>query len=340
MSDIAARIASLPPEKRALLAARLSASRRPAIDRGRISSRDRSIPAPLSYTQRGVWFLDQLYPDSVAYNSPIALRFLGSLDTDALEWSFNQILSRHELLRARFELRNGDPVQCETSFRWTSLSTISFDRLAETERMETARSEAVREARRPLKLVDGLLWRAKLLRCSEDEHIFLMVLHHIVCDGWSIGVLVRELLSGYERFLRGDTSPLPALPIQYADYAVWQRQELAGASLRRQVQIWRERLEGAGSAQLIPLDKPRPAESTFRGQRVVSHLPRELTESLQQLARREGATLFMVMLAAFKVLLSRYSGETDVIVGSPIFNRERSELESLIGFFANTICIA
>ena len=272
----------------------------------------------------------------MAYNSPIAVRFVGPLDTNALEWSLNQILLRHDLLRAKFELRDGDPVQYETSFRPTKLSTISFDGVPESQRMEAARAEAVREARRPLNLAEGPLWRAKLLRCSEREHIFVMVLHHIICDGWSIGVLVRELFSGYARYLRGDTSPLPPLPIQYADYAVWQRQELAGATLRRQVEIWRKRLEGAGSAQLIPLDKPRPAEPTFRGARIFSHLTPQLTEALQRLARTEGATLFMVLLAAFKVLLARYSGETDVIVGSPIANRERSELEGLIGFFANT----
>ena len=187
----------------------------PAIDRGRIPSRDRSVPAPLSYTQRGVWFLDQLYPGNVAYNSPIAVRFVGSLDTNALEWSLNQVLLRHDLLRAKFEMRDGDPVQYETSFRPTKLSTISFDAISPSARMEAARAAAVREARRPLDLVDGPLWRAKLLRWSKHEHIFVMVLHHIVCDGWSIGVLVRELFSGYERFLRDDTSPSPALCIQY-----------------------------------------------------------------------------------------------------------------------------
>ena len=301
--------------------------------------RDRHVPAPLSYTQRGVWFLDQLYPENVAYNSPIAVRFVGSLNREALEWSLNQILLRHDLLRAKFEMHDGDPAQYETSFRPTKLSTISFDNIPPSARMEAARAEAVHEARRPLNLVHGPLWRAKLLRCSEHEHIFVMVLHHIICDGWSIGVLVRELFSGYERFSRGDTSPSPPLPVQYADYAVWQRQELAGAKLQRQVQIWRERLEGVASAQLIPLDKPRPGDPTFQGARVFSRFPAELTESLQQLARREGATLFMVLLGAFKVLLSRYSGETDVIVGSPIANRERSEFESLIGFFANTMAL-
>ena len=287
MSDIAARIASLPPEKRALLAARLSASGRPAIDRGRIPARDRNIPAPLSYTQRGVWFLDQLYPENVAYNSPIAVRFVGSLDTNALEWSLNQILLRHDLLRAKFEMRDGEPVQSDTSFRPTKLSIISFEGIPPSERMEAARAEAVREARRPLDLVNGPLWRAKLLRCSEREHIFVMILHHIICDGWSIGVLVRELFSGYERFLRGDTSPMSPLPIQYSDYAVWQRQELADATLRRQVEIWKKRLEGVGGAQLISLDNPRPAEPTFRGARISSDLTPQLTESLQRLARTE-----------------------------------------------------
>ena len=186
--------------------------------------------------------------------------------------------------------------------RPTKLSTIA-DNIPPSARMEAAREEAVHEARRPLNLVHGPLWRAKLLRCSEHEHLFVMVLHHIICDGWSIGVLVRELFSGYERFSCGDTSPSPPLPVQYADYAVWQRQELAGAKLQRQVQIWRERLEGVASAQLIPLDKPRPGDPTFQGARVFSRFPAELTESLQQLARREGATLFMVLLGGIQSAL-------------------------------------
>src|SRR6478672_10055226 len=160
MSNIAARIASLPPEKRALLAARLAKSEGSAGGRSQIPSRDRSIPAALSYTQRSVWFLDQLYPENVAYNSPIAVRFVGPLDTNALEWSLNQILRRHDLLRARFELRNGEPVQYETLFRPTKLSTIALDGVPESERIEAARAEAVREARRPLSLTEGVLWRA------------------------------------------------------------------------------------------------------------------------------------------------------------------------------------
>ena len=339
MSAIAERIASLPPEKRALLAARVARAERPARGREQIPRRETAGPAPLSYTQQSVWFLDQLYPKNVAYNSPIAVRLTGRLDPDALEWSWNQIICRHDLLRTVFELHQGDPAQYPTPFRPIRLRKMDFGDLAEPQRMEAARREAVREARVPFNLAAGQLWRAKLLCCSEREHVFVVILHHIICDGWSIGILVRELIAGYQAFLRGETSFLPELPIRYADYAAGQRQRLAGPDFRHQVEVWRKRLERFTDAMQIPLDKPRPAEPTFRGARLFAQLPPQLTESLRQIAYSEGATLFMVLLGAFKVLLSRYSGQSDVIVGSPIANRERSELEGLIGFFANTLAL-
>ncbi len=294
---------------------------------------------PLSYTQRGVWFLDQLYPGNVAYNTPIALRFSGRLDANALEWSWNEIVRRHDLLRTVFELREGDPVQYAKPFRPGRLRRMELGHLPESERMEAAREEAVREAQQPFNLASGPLWRSKLLCCSEREHVLVVILHHIICDGWSIGVLVRELVAGYEAFLRGETSPLPELPIQYADYAAWQREQLAGPGFQRQLELWRKRLAGVTGAVQLPLDKPRPAESTFRGARLFAQLRRTLTESLRRIAHSEGATLFMVLLGAFKVLLSRYSGQSDIIVGSPIANRDRREFEGLIGFFANTLAL-
>ena len=208
MSDIAERIALLPPEKRALLAARLARSERRVHGSRQIPTRERGVPAPLSYNQRSVWFLDQLYPGNVAYNSPIAVRFSGRLDPEALEWSWNEVVRRHDLLRTVFELRDGDPVQYAKPFRPVRLRRMEFGQLPESERMEAAREEAVREAREPFNLASGPPWRAKLLCCSEREHVLVVILHHIICDGWSIGVLVRELVAGYEAFLRGETSPL------------------------------------------------------------------------------------------------------------------------------------
>ncbi len=214
MSDIAGRIALLAPEKRALLAARLVRSERQLRGLEQLPLQERGVPAPLSYTQRSVWFLDQLYPGNIAYNSPIALRFTGRLDANALEWSLNQLVRRHDLLRTVFEPRDGDPVQYAKSFRPVRLRRMELGHLPESERMEAARKEAVREAQKPFDLVSGPPWRAKLLCCSEREHVLVVILHHIICDGWSIGVFVRELVAGYEAFLRGENRPLPELPFQ------------------------------------------------------------------------------------------------------------------------------
>ena len=339
MTDLAGRIALLSPEKRALFAARLAGTERPLHGLKQVPALKRGVPAPLSHNQRSVWFLDQLYPGNVAYNSPIAVRFSGQLDPNALEWSWNELIRRHDLLRTVFDVRDGDPVQCAKPFRPVRLSRMEFDDLPQSERMEAAREEAVREAQQPFDLANGPAWRTKLLRCAEREHLLVVILHHIICDGWSIGILIRELAAGYEAYLRGKTSPLPELPIQYADYAAWQREQLTGPSFQRHIELWRKRLEGATDVLQIPLDKPRPAERTFRGARLFRRLSPQLSDSLRRIARREGATLFMVLLGAFKVLLSRYCGESDVIVGSQIANRECSEVEGLIGFFANTLAL-
>jgi len=339
MSDIAERIASLPPEKRALLAARLAKFERPAAGRRQIPRREQGGPAPLSYTQQRIWFLDQLYPENVAYNSPIAIRFTGRLDVDALERSWNEVIRRHDLLRAVFELREGIPAQRTTSFRPVSLRRMDLSRVPGPQREEAARLEAVREARQLFNLTTGPIYRAKLLCCGEEEHILVVTLHHIVCDGWSTGVLVRELVAVYEAYLRGEASPLPELPIQYADYAAWQQRKLAGSTLSRQIDRWKARLDGCAFTPVLPLQRTRPAEQSFNGARMSARLPAELLESLRRIGLAKGATLFMTLLAAFKTLLFRYSGQTDIVVGSQFANRDRMEFERLIGFFANTLAL-
>jgi amino acid adenylation domain-containing protein len=337
MSDISTRIASLSPEKRALLAARLVRSQRQVPPQQPPCSEPNV--APLSYTQRGVWFLEQLYPGNVAYNSPIALRFTGRFNPDALEWSWNQIVQRHALLRTIFALQDGEPLQHVASFRPSKLRRMDFRSLAELERSDAAREEAIREARQPIDLVTGPPWRVKLLRCSEREHIFVVIMHHMVFDGWSLAVLVRELLAGYEAFLRSETSRLPEPPVQYSHFALAQRRQLDTPEFRRHLEVWRKHLEGFTEAVEIPSDRPRPLEPTFRGARISDQLQPQLVESLRRVAQSQSTTLFMVLLGAFKVLLSRYSGQSDVIVGSPMANRERSEYENLIGFFANTLAL-
>ncbi len=339
MSDIAERIALLPPEKRALLAARLAKSEGQVQGVRQVPSREKGVPAPLSYTQRSVWFLDQLYPGNVAYNSPVAVRFAGRLEPNALEWSLNQVIRRQDLLRTVFEWGDGDPVQYAKPYCAVKLRTLEFDGLPESERMEAVRRQAVWEAQQPFDLATGPPWRARLLRCSEREHVLVVVLHHIIADGWSIGILVRELLAGYQAFLKGEVSPLPELPLQYAQYAVWQREQLAGAEFSSQVERWHKRLEGVTGDVLVPTDRLRPAEPTFGGARLSALLPHQLAESLCRIAHAEGATFFMVLLGAFKVLLSRYGGQSDIIVGAPFANRERREFESVIGFFANTLAL-
>lgn len=339
MSDIATRIASLPPEKRALLAARLARVQRPVDGLRHVPPREAGASVPLSDTQRSVWFLGQLFPGNVAYNTPIALRFRGRLVPDALEWSWNELLRRHDLLRTVFEARDGDPVQSAKRFRPVKLRRMDFWHLPESERMDGARKEAVREAQEPFDLAVGPPWRAKLISCSEREHVFVVIVHHIICDGWSVGILVRDLIAGYEAFLRGGGEPLPELAIQYGDYAIWQREQLAGPGFQRHVELWRQRLDGLTGAVLVPLDRPRPAETTFRGARIFTVLSPQLVDSVRRTAHAEGATLFMALLAAFKVLLSRYSGQNDIILGSPIANRERREFEAVLGFFANTMAL-
>ena len=267
-------------------------------------------PHPLSYTQRSVWFLNQLYPGNVAYNTPIAVRFTGRLDPSALEWSWNELVRRHDLLRTVFELRDSDPVQYAKPFGPVRLRRKEFGHLPPSERMEAAREEAVREAREPFDLAKGPPWRAKLLCCSEREHLLVVILHHIICDGWSIGILVRELMAGYEAFLRGETSPLPELPLQYADYAIWQREQLAGAGFQRHVELWREHLEGVtrrdadsiGQAASCGADFSRcpvihaafaaarripAADCSFRGRNIVHGALGSLQGSVSALQRSE-----------------------------------------------------
>ncbi|HYQ59439.1 MAG TPA: condensation domain-containing protein, partial [Desulfatiglandales bacterium] len=304
-----------------------------------LSPRDKAKPIPLAFAQERLWFLDQLEAGSSAYNIPLALRMTGHLNVAALEKSLGEIVKRHEALRTTFVIENDQPVQRVAPVGAFTLAVVDLTGMAESRREANAQQSLSEEASRPFDLARGPLFRAVLMRLAQDEHILLVTMHHIVSDGWSMGILYRELSVLYESFLQGRPSPLPELPIQYADFSVWQRQWFQGDVLERQLSYWRKQLGRNLPVQELPSDHMRPVIKTERGSTASFRLSRELTESLRALSLTKGATLFMAVLAAFKVLLSRYTGQDDVVVGSPIANRNREEVEGLIGFFVNTLVL-
>ncbi|WP_164002944.1 non-ribosomal peptide synthetase, partial [Pyxidicoccus caerfyrddinensis] len=299
----------------------------------------RDGPLPLSFAQQRLWFIDQLEPGSAAYNIPVVLRIEGVLLVDALQRAFSALVERHEALRTTFASREGQPTQVIHPPSDFTLTVESLSDLPEGERWEEARRHAMREAAIPFALGAGPLLRATLLRLAPEEHVLVLVMHHIVSDGWSMGVLVRDMDALYSAFSEGQPPSLPALPVQYADYAVWQRQRLSGEALEAQLGWWKRQLAGAPSHLELPTDKPRHAVLSHQGGTVQVRLSRELSESLEALAKREGATPFMLLLAAFQVLLARYSGQDDILVGSPIAGRRYAETEGLVGFFVNTLVL-
>ncbi|HEX6861274.1 MAG TPA: amino acid adenylation domain-containing protein, partial [Thermoanaerobaculia bacterium] len=294
-------------------------------------ARRAATEAPLSFSQERLWFLERLTPGTGLYNLPGAARLRGPLDPGALERACGEIVRRHETLRTRFEVRAGLPVQVIAPPAPWSLPVVDLSGLAESRR-ESERL-AAEEAARPFDLGSGRLLRTTLLRLGPREHALLVTVHHIASDGWSQRLLFRELAAGYAG------APRAELPVQYADYAVWQRGRLAGEALERQLAFWRERLGDHPAPLDLPLDRPRPAIQTFRGAAVAARLPRDLSERLQALSVAESASLFMVLLAGFELLLSRQSGQDDVVVGTPVAGRRRTELEGVIGFFANTLAM-
>jgi amino acid adenylation domain-containing protein len=294
---------------------------------------------PLSFAQQRLWFLDQLVPDAPIYNIPLAYRVTGQLNVAALEQSLSEIVRRHEALRTTFTAVDGQPIQAIAPEIDLTLPVVDLGEITETEREEEVQRLATQEAQQPFDLTTGPLLRVKLLRLDEAEHVLLLTMHHIVSDGWSLGVLMRELAVLYEAFSTGKPASLPELPIQYADFALWQREWLQREVLESQLGYWKQQLGGELPVLELPTDRPRPPVQTYRGARQSFELSQELTDALKGLSRREGVTLFMTLLAAFKVLLYRYTGQEDVIVGSPIANRNWAEVEGLIGFFVNTLVL-
>ncbi|WP_236069637.1 condensation domain-containing protein, partial [Citreicoccus inhibens] len=294
---------------------------------------------PLSFAQQRLWFLERLSPGTAFYNLPIAVDLLGPLDAVALRRAFEAVVLRHEALRTTFQVENGQPVQHIESAPGIAFSVRNLESHPTSEREAAAQDCVEREAQLPFDLEHGPLIRMTLLRLSEQVHVLVLVTHHIVSDGWSNEIFVRELTAFYEAFVDGHASPLPALSLQYADFSTWQRDWLQGEPLEAQLAHWRQQLKGAPRALELPTDRPRPAAQTFRGANIHVAWPKSLWREMEGLGRREGATVFMVLLAAYQALLSRYTGQRDVSVGSPIAGRTHAETEGVIGFFVNTLVL-
>jgi alpha-ketoglutarate-dependent taurine dioxygenase/acyl carrier protein len=329
-------VRQLGAEVEARVKAQLSGARRPVASPQRIES---DQPQPLSFAQQRLWFLDQFEPNSSTYNVHIAVRLSGSLDTAALERSLSEIVRRHETLRTTFSLENGEPVQIIHPAQPIELPLFDLSQVRADEREERARQMVLEEAARPFDLSAGPLLRTHLLKLDDEEHIALLTMHHIVSDGWSLGVLLKEVVTLYEAYSAGLESPLAELPIQYANYAVWQREWLQGEVLEEQLNYWKRQLAGAPAVLELPADRARPQAPTYRAGEQGFAIGEEIKEGLKELSRREGVTLFTVLLAAWQVLLYRHTGQEDIVLGTDVANRNRGETEGLIGFFVNQLVL-
>ena len=300
----------------------------------------RSGRLPLSYAQQRLWFLDQLEPGNSFYNIPASVELRGELNVEALRESFARLVERHESLRTRIRVDEvGEGYQEIVADFALEFPLLDISRLTEESRDEIARELSRQGSGRGFDLSTGPLIRVMLLKLGEDCHHLLLVLHHIVSDGWSMGVLIREVSELYASIKEGRESLLSPLPIQYVDYSVWQREWLQGEVLEGQLGYWREQLEGVPSLLELPTDRVRPAVQSYAGGHVGFEIGESLTRRLNEISQRNGVTLFMTLLGGFSVLLSKYSGQDDICVGSPIANRSRGELEGLIGFFVNTLVL-
>jgi acyl carrier protein len=298
----------------------------------------RDRPLPLSFAQQRLWFLDQLMPDSPLFNVPVAARIAGSLSVPAAKRSLSEIVRRHETLRTTFAM-DSEPVQVIAPFRTSvALPVIDLGALSEASREPEAIRLAREDASRPFDLSRGPLVRVRLLRLGARDHMVSLTMHHIVSDGWSAGILLRELETLYSAFSEGKPSPLPELPIQYADFAHWERQWLSGELAEKQLTYWRKQLAHLPALKL-PTDFPRPAQRSLRGATQANYLPADLSATLQAFSGQQGITLFMLFLAAFQTLLARETGARDIVLGTDVANRSRTEVEGLIGFFTNQLVL-
>ena len=338
-TDLSRRIAEMSPGRRAYLE-RLLESRAAVPEAAQLRPRPRSsgVPVPCSFAQQRLWFLDRLDPGSAAYIIVSALPLPGTIDVEALEMALQEIVRRHEVLRTTFSELDGEPVQVIAPVADVPLRRVSFQSRRRAEAEAALARLTSQESRQPFDLERGPLLRTTFVRLSRHASVLLLAMHHIVTDGWSMKMLYRELEILYAAFAAGKPSPLPPLPLQYADFAIWQRTWLTGDVLAGQLAYWRKQLAGLPRLDL-PTDYPRPPLKTFSGASHGWRVPVGIVRALRELSQGEGVTMFMALLAALAALLSRYSGQTDIVVGSPIANRTRVEIEELLGFFVNTLVL-
>jgi len=343
MSDLQKRLEKLSPAQRELLLKKLQAEKHNSKTKDKskvptIAPVSREQPIPLSWNQQRLWFLEQLEGSSSTYNIPAVVEISGNLSLKALEQALQEIVRRHEVLRTSFSQFNGVPVQNIAPELTLTLPVIDLQGLSEQKQSEEVKRLVTNEAQKPFELSKSPLLRVTILRQSKS-HVLLLTMHHIISDGWSMGIFISELSTLYRCFLLEVPSSLPKLPFQYADFAVWQRQWLSGKVLETQLNYWKETLLGAPALLELPTDRSRPPVQSFRGSSQKFQLSSELTKKLQTLAQKSGATLFMTLFSALATLLYRYTAQEDICIGTPLANRHREETESIIGFFINTLVL-
>lgn len=339
MSDLQERLSRLTPAQRAELERRLLQRASAGAAANRIPRRNPDLPCPLSFSQRRLWFMEQLEPGNAAYHIAVRWELRGALDAAALRAAFEAVAQRHEAMRTVFHLQGGEPIQVVLEKLPAPFAEQDLRSVAEDGR-ETAWEDACREQiRQPFDLAQGPLFRVLLARLSDQDYRMLLVIHHIISDGWTMGILWKELSQAYTARLTGAEPGWPKLEIQFPDYAQWQRSSLQGAELEKHLEFWKHELAGAPTVVDLPFDRPVPPIRDHAGARHHFQIPSELLEELRGLARSEGVSLFMLLLAAFQVLLHRYTRQNDLLVGTPVANRGRTEVEPLIGFFVNTLVL-
>ncbi|MBD2201839.1 amino acid adenylation domain-containing protein [Calothrix sp. FACHB-1219] len=338
-NEISLRRSQLSPAKQALLEKRLRGELKLDKSEKFIPRRSQHNPVPLSFSQQRLWFLAQLEPDNPFYNISAVVRLQGKLNFQALQDSLQEIIKRHEVLRCNFQTIEDKPVAFIHFSKTLSITVIDISEIAINQQSAEIQKLATQEADQPFNLNNDLLLRAKLIQLNPTEHILLFTMHHIVSDGWSIGVLIHELATLYPAFCQDKTSSLAELPIQYGDFAIWQKEYLQGEALTSQKNYWKQQLSGSLPVLQLPQDYPRPAVQSYRGKTHTFTIPKSLTTAIKALSQQAGTTLFMTLLTAFKILLYRYSQQEDIIIGTAIANRNLTQIEKLIGFFVNTLVL-
>jgi hypothetical protein len=329
----------LSPKRRALLNNLIQSE-------GLGSAVSQTIPArgarewtALSFAQKRLWFINELEPDNPVYNDYFSLRLKGQVNASTLQQCIDEIINRHDALRTTFKVIDCEPAQVIASSLGFQLQTVDLSNILQNTAGGPTLELAVEEARRPFNLERGPLLRMTLLQTASDEGLLLFTIHHIISDGWSLGVLIKELTILYEAFSLGAQSGLPDLPIQYGDFAEWSKNWVEETVLKSQLPYWKKKLANAPSMLNLPFDHPRPAARSYSGCKVALDIPSHLNLNLKQCSRQKGATIFMVLIAAFKALLYRYTGQGDILIGAPIAGRNRPETEDLIGLFTNLLAL-